>query len=105
MNKLFSAIARVAILALSATALAHEGHQHIQGAGVVNSVDEAKHAANISLGPIAETGWPAMTMDFAVAPSIDLKAIRPGTKVQFLIEKGADGLYRVESLKPAAEGK
>ena len=42
---------------------------------------------NLSHNPIPEIGWPAMTMEFPVAPSIDLKAIKPGTRVNFTIEQ------------------
>jgi len=102
MNKLFSA-AIVAAFALSASA--HQGHDHIQGTGTINSVDEAGHKVNLSHGPIPQVGWPAMTMDFAVAPSIDLKAVKPGLRVDFTLDKGPDGMFQIESLSPAKDGK
>ena len=85
--------------------LVHQGHDHVHASGVVNSVDEAGRKVNLSHGPISQIGWPAMTMDFPVAASVDLKGIAPGTHVDFTLEKGADGLFQVESLTPAKDGK
>ncbi|MBP0651882.1 copper-binding protein, partial [Mycobacterium tuberculosis] len=49
--------------------------------GKVNAVDAAKHVVNLTHGPIASLGWPAMTMDFGVAPAIDLSTLKPGDSV------------------------
>ena len=54
--------------------MAHAGHNDAHGTGTVNSVDPAQHKVNLSHNPIPEIGWPAMTMDFPVAASVDLKA-------------------------------
>ena len=67
--------------------MAHAGHNDAHGTGTVNSVDPAQHKVNLSHNPIPEIGWPAMTMEFPVAPSIDLKAIKPGMRVNFTIEQ------------------
>jgi Cu/Ag efflux protein CusF len=58
--------------------LAHVGADDAHGTG--NSVDPAQHKVNLNHQPIPEIGWPAMTMEFPVAPSIDLTAIKPGTR-------------------------
>ena len=81
--------------------MAHAGHNDAHGTGTVNSVDPAQHKLNISHQPIPEIGWPAMTMEFPVAPSIDLKAIKPGTRVNFTIEKGQGGMYEIQAIAPA----
>jgi len=91
--------------AAGALQLVHQGHDHVHGTGTVNSIDEAGHKVNLSHGPIAQVGWPAMTMDFAVAPEVDLKTITPGMKVDFTLDKGADGIFQVESLTPARDAK
>ena len=44
----------------------------------------------------------AMTMEFPVAPSIDLKAIKPGTRVNFTIEQQPGGMYEIRAIAPAA---
>ena len=81
--------------------MAHAGHNDVHGTGTVNLVDPAQHKVNLSHSPIPEIGWPAMTMDFPVDPSVDLKAIKPGTRVNFTIEKGQGGMYEIRTITPA----
>jgi len=81
--------------------MAHEGHSDTHGTGTVNSVDPAQHKVNLSHNPIPEIGWPSMTMEFPVAPSIDLKAIKPGTRVNFTIEQQPGGMYEIRAIAPA----
>ena len=81
--------------------MAHSGHAHVQGSGTVNAVDAAAHKVNVSHGPIPAVGFPAMTMDFAVAPSVDLNAVKPGARIKFDMEKGQDGMYVIQSIAPA----
>ncbi|SEP36867.1 Copper binding protein CusF [Rhodospirillales bacterium URHD0017] len=73
----------------------------VQGSGTVNSVDAAGHKVNLNHNAIPAIGWPAMTMDFAVAPSVDLRALKPGTRVNFMMQRGGDGLYVIHSITPA----
>jgi Cu(I)/Ag(I) efflux system protein CusF len=82
--------------------MAHSGHAHAQGTGTVNSIDASAHRINVSHGPIPAIGFPAMTMDFAVAPSVDLQAVKPGTRVNFTVEKGQGGMYVIQSIAPAS---
>ncbi len=91
--------------AAGAFQLVHQGHDHVHGTGTVNSIDEAGRKVNLSHGPISSIGWPAMTMDFAVADSVDLKSVSPGMKVDFTLDKGADGIFQVDSLTPAKDAK
>ena len=74
---------------------------HVQGSGTVNSVDAAGHKVNLNHNPIPAIGWPAMIMDFAVAPSVDLRALKPGTRVDFMMQRGGDGMYVIHSITPA----
>ena len=85
--------------------MAHEGRKDAHGSGTVNSVDPAQHKVNVSHNPIPEIGWPAMTMDFAVAPSVDLRALKPGTRVKFTIEQGRGGMYQIQAISPAGGGR
>ncbi len=85
--------------------MAHAGQNDAHGTGTVNSVDPAQHKVNLSHQPIPDIGWPAMTMDFPVAPSVDLKAIKPGTRVNFTIEKGQGGMYEIKAISPAGGGR
>jgi Cu/Ag efflux protein CusF len=84
--------------------MAHEGHNDAHGTGTVNSVDPAQHKLNLSHAPIPEIGWPGMTMDFPVAPSVDLKAIKPGTRVNFTIQQSG-GMYEIQAITPAGGGR
>jgi Cu/Ag efflux protein CusF len=85
--------------------VAHEGHNDAHGAGTVNSVDPTQHKVNLSHEPIPEIGWPAMTMEFRVAPSVDLKAIKPGVRVNFTIEQQPGGMYEIKAITPAGGGR
>jgi Cu/Ag efflux protein CusF len=85
--------------------MAHAGHNDAHGTGTVNSVDAAQHKVNLSHNPIPEIGWPAMTMEFPVAPSVDLTAIKPGTRVNFTIEQQPGGMYEVRAIAPAGAGR
>lgn len=71
-----------------------------QGTATVNAIDPAGHKINLSHGPIPAIGWPAMTMDFAVAHTVDLRALKPGTKIGFTMQRGADGMYVIQSISP-----
>jgi Cu/Ag efflux protein CusF len=80
----------------------HEGHNDAHGTGTINSVDTAQHKVNLSHNPIPEIGWPAMTMDFPVAASVDLKPIKPGARVNLTIEQQPGGMYEIRAIAPAA---
>ena len=85
--------------------MVHEGHNDAHGTGTVNSVDPARHKVNLTHNPIPEIGWPTMTMEFPVAPSIDLKEIKPGMHVNFTIEQQPGGMYEIRGITPAGSGQ
>jgi len=85
--------------------MAHAGHADAHGSGTVNSVDPAQHKVNLSHNPIPEIGWPAMTMDFPVAPSVDLRPLKPGARVNFTIEQGRGGTYEIKTISPVGGGR
>jgi Cu/Ag efflux protein CusF len=85
--------------------MAHDGQNDVHATGTVNSVDPAGHKVNLSHQPIPDIGWPAMTMDFSVAPTVDLRAIKPGARVNFTMIKGAGGMYEIQAITPAAGGR
>jgi len=107
-------------LAEAASAPAAEGHGAAHGAagepvaqadgarpaavGTVNGVNPERRTVNISHEPIPSLGWPAMTTDLPVAPSVDLGAVRTGSRVTFTLRRGADGLYAIDSLTPGRTG-
>jgi len=73
---------------------------HVTGTGTVNSVDAAGRKVNLAHNAIPSIGWPAMTMDFAVAPSVDLGSLKPGTRVDFMMMQGSGGMYVIQSITP-----
>jgi len=81
--------------------MVHEGRADAHGTGTVTAVNAAQHRVGLQHEPIPAIGWPAMSMEFAVAPSVNLQAIQPGSRVNFSIEKGADGMYVIQSIQPA----
>ncbi len=83
----------------------HDGRADAHAMAVVNAVDPAKRTMNVSHEPIPAIGWPAMTMDFAVAPSVDLTAVKPGSRVNIAIEKGKNGIYEVHGVQPAGKAR
>ena len=102
----------IAVLTVSGAAFAqsmpgmdmhdHAAHaQTIAGSGIVRKVDAAGQRVTLNHQPIAAIGWPAMTMEFAVAPGVDLAAIQPGQSVGFTLEPAGAGLYRVTAITPA----
>ena len=71
------------------------------GTGTVKKVDPAKHMVNLSHGPIPAINWPAMTMDFTVAPEVDLSTVKAGQSVEFTLAEAGGGKYTVTSIKPS----
>ncbi|QRM35342.1 copper-binding protein (plasmid) [Microvirga sp. VF16] len=69
--------------------------------GTVASVTQSQRKIKLDHEPIPAFNWPAMSMEMAAAPSIDLSKVKTGSKVRFTVKKGADGTYTVESLSPA----
>jgi Cu/Ag efflux protein CusF len=85
--------------------LVHDGAGDAHATGTVNAVDPAQHKINLSHTAIPSLGWPAMTMEFAVARSVDLSRVKPGARVNFSIQKGKDGMFEVQSVQPAGAGQ
>ncbi len=83
----------------------HEGGGDAHVTGTVNSVDPTQHKINVSHGPISALGWPAMTMEFPVAPAVDLSHFKAGARVNFSLEKDKTGSYEVQSVQPAGAGQ
>lgn len=69
--------------------------------GKVNAVDPVKYVINLTHGPIAALGWPGMTMDFGVLPSVDLSKVKTGDTVAFTVSKDARGAFVIDSVKTA----
>jgi Cu(I)/Ag(I) efflux system periplasmic protein CusF len=102
-SKLTAALALAAALA-AAPAVAQQPAQGkaVTATGTVKKVDPAKHVVNLSHREIPAIAWPAMTMDFAVAPDVNLSSVKPGQEVEFTLvpTPGSKGDYTVTSVKP-----
>jgi membrane fusion protein, copper/silver efflux system len=75
--------------------------QAYRGEGSLDAVDTAAGTATLSHGPIPALGWPAMTMDFALARPDLAAGLAPGTAVRFSFEQRAPGEYVVTRIEPA----
>ncbi|MGE0079668.1 MAG: efflux RND transporter periplasmic adaptor subunit [Thiohalomonadaceae bacterium] len=60
-----------------------------------------EHKLSMTHDPIAELGWPAMTMDFDVAADVDLSAFAPGTRVRFELHQLDQYRYRIANISKA----
>jgi Cu/Ag efflux protein CusF len=58
--------------------------------GTLNSINAAAGTVSVSHTAVPAAGWPAMTMDFKLAPSADVADLKPGDRVDihFTIQNG-----------------
>ncbi len=71
--------------------------------GEVNKVMADHSMVNISHGPAEDWDWPAMTMDFAVAESVDIGALKEGQTLHFEVTKTSEGNYAVSGIHIMSE--
>ena len=69
--------------------------------GTITALNAANHKITFDHGPIPAIDWPAMKMEFAVVPSVDLAKLKTGDKVNFTLS-GSGGTYTVQSISPAS---
>jgi Cu/Ag efflux protein CusF len=69
----------------------------VSGNGVIKVVLTDDHKLNLQHEPIEDIGWPAMTMDFAVADDVDISGLSVDDKVMFQLEE-KDDRYRITSV-------
>ena len=70
----------------------------IKGFNLPREAGAEAAALGSSKTPAAE---PPTHMAFAVAPEIDLGAIKHGAKIAFTLIRGADGSYVIDQIRPA----
>jgi len=73
----------------------------ITGTGVLRRLLPDQSKVNIEHAPIEALGWPAMTMDFELAPEVSLDSLAPGDAVEFELSEQADG-FRIRGLRRRA---
>ena len=64
------------------TATPTQAAKTAKGTGTVKAIDKTAGTITLDHGPIAQAGWPAMTMAFAAAPDL-LDSVKAGDKVEF----------------------
>jgi Cu/Ag efflux protein CusF len=79
---------------------ATKGTASASGTGTVAAVNTSARKVTLNHGPLPAINWPAMKMEFAVAPSVDLSKVKPGDKVTFTLS-GSKSSYTVQSMAPA----
>jgi len=89
-----------ALVAGSALAQSAPGaSEGIRAPATVNSIEGG--TVNVTHGPIAEIGWPSMTMDLELLEGAEGGAVAAGDEATMVLEKGPDGLYGIRALMPA----
>ena len=76
----------------------HAAMEGIHAEATVNTMSDG--TVNVTHGPIAEIGWPAMTMDLGVLDGAMIEGVAPGDEVMMMLEKGDDGMYAIRALMP-----
>ncbi|PTV93309.1 Cu(I)/Ag(I) efflux system protein CusF [Rhodobacter aestuarii] len=66
----------------------------VHAEATLNAIGE--DTINVSHGPIAEIGWPAMTMNMPMMEGVKVpEGIAPGDKIIIMLGQGADGIYAI----------
>ena len=66
---------------------------------IINSVNVEKITANFTHKAIQNLGMMGMTMDFNLAPSVDISSLKEGSAVQFIVEMPGAGVFEVTHVK------
>jgi Cu/Ag efflux protein CusF len=69
------------------------------GTGTAIGLNAAAKKITFDHGPMPDIDWPAMKMEFPVAPSVDLSKIKTGDKVRFTV-RGSGKNYTVQPISP-----
>ncbi|MGS2719810.1 efflux RND transporter periplasmic adaptor subunit [Paraglaciecola aestuariivivens] len=66
--------------------------------GEINSVMAAHKMVNITHGPAPEWDWPEMTMDFVLAPQVDINQLQAGQSLHFEVSKTDTSDYQITGI-------
>jgi Cu/Ag efflux protein CusF len=72
--------------------------REVMAEGRLNKIMADKHMVNIKHGPIPEMNWPKMNMNFKTSEQVDLKALKPGQKVEFKLLVDGDNNYVIKEI-------
>ena len=93
-----TAMAPTQIAATASATSTANGHQ---AQGKVVEVDAKAQSVTISHGAVASLNWNAMTMEFTLANSAQLKDLKPGLSVAFEFVERAKGEWVITKITPA----
>ena len=71
----------------------------VRAFGVIKTVKSPEKIVTIEHDAIPEIGWPAMTMDFSIAQSVDLATLPTGKRVSFAMSAGEDRTFVIQSVE------
>lgn len=66
----------------------------------LNSVDIENRKANFKHAAIKNIGMMAMTMDFTIAPYVDMSSMVEGSDVQIIVQMPSEGVFEVTHIRP-----
>lgn len=72
----------------------------VEAVGLITEVDTETNAITLEHAPIPELSWPAMTMTFELAESVDTHNLAPNQTINFRFRETPEG-YLIESVQPA----
>lgn len=76
----------------------------IEGVGRITELDTGNASITLDHGPIPDLGWPAMTMAFGLAESMDMGGLSTDQTVNFGFRETPEG-YLVERIEPAQDAQ
>jgi Cu/Ag efflux protein CusF len=79
--------------------LAAKGAKQATGTGTVTAVNTANRKLTLDHAPMPDIDWPAMKMEFSVAPSVAPSKVKAGDRVKFTLS-GSGNSYTVQSISP-----
>ncbi len=96
----------IAVPGMAVAQMKHGEHASMAQAGegvhaeaTLNAINEG--SVNVSHGPIAAIGWPAMTMDLPLIGDVDTSGVTAGDEVTLMLQQGDDGMYGISAIEPA----
>ena len=69
------------------------------GTGMLRQKMDDENKVKISHGPMPALKWPAMTMDFELAPGVNAMGVNVGQKVSFRLKKVGEFEYQLTEMK------
>ena len=76
-----------------------DGQREVQGSGQINKIKAEHQMVNITHEPIVEMNWPKMRMNFRTSDDVDLANLKPGQKVDFIMQVDQENNYQITDIK------